>query len=74
MSVRLTVTAANRSRAAARFADRRVFELRTRPPEILLPGANDNHDVKCLQVGHRDMSVPHSLTSFSALYGPRPWI
>jgi hypothetical protein len=60
------VTAARRSAAAALLDERRVFEDRNFPPDILLPGARHNHDVKCFTVGHRDMSVPHSATSFSA--------
>lgn len=35
------MTAAMRSTAAARFADLRVRELRTRLPEILFPGASE---------------------------------
>ncbi len=61
-----TETAARRSKTAARFADRRVRELSTLPPEILLPGASVNQDVKCFTVGHRAMSVPHSATIRSA--------
>jgi hypothetical protein len=38
------------------------------PPEILLPGANESQDVKCLALGHADRSVPHSLINFSARY------
>jgi len=62
-----TLTAAIRSSAAARFADRRVLELSKRPPEILLPGAKLNQDVKCLAEGHLLMSSPHSATSRSTL-------
>ncbi len=47
--------------------DRRVFELSTRPPEILLPGANVNHDVKCFAVGHFFISSPHSATKRSTV-------
>jgi hypothetical protein len=54
--VRPTLTAAMRSSALARLADRRVFELSTRPPEILFPGARQSHDVKCFAVGHLVMS------------------
>jgi hypothetical protein len=50
----------------ALLEERRVLEDSTLPPEILLPGARHSHDVKCFTVGHRDMSVPHSATSFSA--------
>ena len=56
-------TAAIRRSTAARLADRRVLELSTRPPEILLPGARLSHDVKCLAVGHLLMSSPHSAMS-----------
>src|SRR5258708_35904659 len=45
--VRPTFTAAMRSRAAARFDERRVLELRTRPPEILLPGATCRVTTSC---------------------------
>lgn len=37
-------------------------ELSTLPPEILFPGACVSHDVKCLTVGQRVMSVPHAAT------------
>lgn len=56
----LTETAASRSRTVARFAERRVFELRTFPPETLLPGASVSQDVKCFAVLYRVMSDPHS--------------
>ena len=49
-----------RSNAVARFDDRRVLELRRRPPEILLPGAKLSHDVKCLAVGH----LRHVISAF----------
>src|SRR5713101_6514672 len=62
VSVRPTETAAKRRSVAARFVDRRVRELSTLPPEILLPGASVSHDVKCFAVGQRVMSVPHSET------------
>ena len=62
----LTPTAAIRSSAVARFADRRVRELSTLPPDILLPGASVSHEVKCLAVRQRLMSVPHSATILSA--------
>jgi hypothetical protein len=61
------LTAAIRRSAAARFADRRVFELSGRPPEILFPGAKVSQDVKCLTVGHFLMSSPHSATSRSTV-------
>lgn len=51
---------ARRSSVAARLAERRLFELSSRPPETLLPGARHNHDAKCLAVGHLLMSSPHS--------------
>ena len=47
----------------SRLDDRRVLELSRRPPEILLPGARLNHDVKCFAVGHFRMSSPHSAMS-----------
>jgi hypothetical protein len=68
------LTAAMRSRAAARLDDLLVLELSTRPPEILLPGARVSQDVKFLAVGHFLMSSPHSATNRSTVYGPKPWI
>ena len=41
------------------------------PPEILLPGAKQSQEVKCLALGYFVMSVPHSLISFTATYGPK---
>lgn len=46
----------------------------TLPPDILLAGARHNHDVKCFEVGQRDISVPHSAISFRASVDPMPWI
>src|SRR3954464_3088986 len=63
-----------RSTAVARFDDRRVLELRRRPPEILFPGARLSHEVKCLAVGHFVMSSPHSARRRRTVYGPKPWI
>lgn len=60
--------------AAARLADGCVRLLRSRPPEILFCGASVSHDVKCLSVGQRLMSVPISESRRSALYGPMPSI
>jgi len=68
------VTAANRKRAAARLDDRFVLDDKTLPPDILLPGARQSHDVKCFTLGHARRSVPHSPTSFSDRDGPIPWI
>src|ERR1700721_4083274 len=68
------LVAANRNSAAARLDDLRVREESTWPPEILLPGAKQSHEVKCLAVGHALRSVPHSPTSFNASDGPNPWI
>ena len=62
--------AASRRMAAARFADGCVRLLKRRPPEILLFGARVSHEVKCLSVGQRVMSVPISESSRSAVYGP----
>ena len=44
------------------------------PPEILVPGARQSQEVKCLEVGHALTSVPHSPMSFNASDGPNPWI
>src|SRR4028119_389105 len=74
VSVRPTATAASRSRAAARLFERRVLAESTLPPEILLLGARHSHEVKCLALGQAERLVPHSPTSLSARYGPRPWI
>src|ERR1700692_5138665 len=66
--------AASRSSAAARRDDLRVREESTLPPEILLPGARQSQEVKCLALGHALKSVPHSPMSFNASDGPNPWI
>src|SRR4051794_20031089 len=68
------VVAASRSNAAARLDDLRVREESTLPPEILLPGARQSQEVKCLALGHALKSVPHSPMSFNASDGPNPWI
>src|SRR4051794_13466276 len=68
------VVAASRSNAAARLDDLRVREDSTLPPEILLPGARQSQEVKCLALGHALKSVPHSPISFNASDGPSPWI
>jgi hypothetical protein len=60
-------TAAIRSRAAARLAERRVLELSSRPPDTLFPGARLSQEVKWLAVGHLLMSSPHSATSRSTV-------
>ena len=72
MSLRPTVVAANRNSAAARLEDLRVREDSTLPPEILLPGARQSQEVKCLALGHALRSVPHSPMSFNASDGPNP--
>src|SRR6059058_6048202 len=59
--------AAMRKIAAARLAEGCVFELRSRPPEILLWGARVSQDVKCFSVGQRLMSVPISPSKRRAL-------
>ena len=63
-----------RSAAAALFAFRVVLELITLPPLTLLLGLNPNQEAKCFTVGHRLMSVPVSLTTFSAVYASTPSI
>ena len=73
VSLRPIVTAANRSRAAARLEDRLVRDDSTFPPDILLPGAKQSQDVKCLALRHARRSVPHSPTSLSDRDGPIPW-
>ena len=57
---------AMRRMPAARFAEGCVFELRSRPPEILLLGARVSQEVKCFSVGHRFISVPISASKRSA--------
>lgn len=66
--------AASRNSAAARLDDLRVREDSTLPPEILLPGARQSQEVKCLALGPAFRSVPHSPMSLSASDGPNPWI
>jgi len=66
VSVRPMAVAASRNRAAARLELGRVLDDRILPSELLLPGDKQSHDVKCLSVGHFDMSVQHSETSFNA--------
>ena len=68
------MTAAKRKSAAARLDDRLVRDDSTLPPDILLPGARQSQDVKCLALGHARRSVPHSPTSLSDRDGPIPWI
>jgi hypothetical protein len=58
VSLRPIVVAASRNSAAARLDDRRVREDSTLPPEILLPGARQSQEVKCLALGHALKSVP----------------
>jgi hypothetical protein len=48
VSLRPIVTAANRNKAAAGLEDRFVRDDNILPPVILLPGARQSHDVKCL--------------------------
>ena len=72
--LRPMVVAANRNRAAARLGERSVFDDRSLPPEILLPGAKQSQDVKCIAVFQARRSVPHSATRFSASERQRPWI
>jgi hypothetical protein len=59
---------ANRNSAAARLDDLRVRDS-TLPPEILLPGARQSQEVKCLAHGHARRSVPHSPTSLPGIDG-----
>ena len=66
--------AAKRNAAAARLALGLVRLLRVFPPVISLPGHNPNQDVKCLTVGHRVISRPTSLMTFSAVYPSIPSI
>ena len=63
-----------RNRDTALFALGFVRELITLPPLTLLFGLNPNHDAKCFAVGHLLMSVPISLTTFSAVYASTPSI
>jgi len=63
------VTAASRKCTATGLLDLRVLDDSTLPPLILQPGDSDNQDVKCLAVGQRPRSVPHSDTRRSARLG-----
>jgi hypothetical protein len=38
----------------------------TLPPEILLLGAKQSHEVKCFALGQAERSSPHSAMSLSA--------
>ena len=60
--------------AAARLDDLRVRDDSNLPPDILLPGARQSHEVKCFALFQARRSVPHSATSFRASDGPSPWI
>jgi hypothetical protein len=64
-----TVTGAKRSSADARLLERRVGDESTLPPEILLLGARQSHDVKCFALGHAEISRSRTLPR-----APRPWI
>jgi hypothetical protein len=44
----------------------------TLPPVILVPGHKPSQEVKCLSVGKRDMSVPTSETTTSAVVTSMP--
>ena len=50
----------------------RVREESTRPPEILFCGLNPSQETKCLALGQRVMSSPHSLINEITVAGPRP--
>lgn len=65
VSVFPIVVVASRN-AAARLEERRVLLDSTLPPDILLPNAKQSQKVKCLPLGQRVMSLPHSATSFNA--------
>ena len=52
---------------AALFALGFVLELITLPPLTLLLGLRPSHEAKCFAVGHRLISTPTSLTTFSAV-------
>ena len=67
-----SAAAASRSAWAARLAQRLVMPLRPKPPVILVPGHKPIHDAKCLSLAKRDMSVPVSLMTASAVLTPRP--
>src|SRR5260364_81832 len=45
---------------------------KTFPPLILQPGERHHQEAKCLALGHRLRSVPHSETRRSARWGPMP--
>lgn len=71
VSLRPIVTAARRRSAVARLEDRRVREDSSLPPDILLPGLRQSHDVKCFALFQARRSVPHSATSYRASDRPR---
>src|ERR1700693_2196963 len=70
VEVRVRLIAQRRSMTAARLAEGGVLELRRRPPEILLLGANASQEVKCFSVGQGRMYVPISAMICSAACGP----
>jgi len=74
LMIRQIERAASYYHSSARLEDRRVREDSNLPPEILLPGARQSHDVKCFALFQARRSVPHSATSFRASDGPSPWI
>src|SRR6202042_3695261 len=61
-------------RSAPEASRRQGAEHLTSTNRLLLCGARPSHEVKCFAVGHASRLVPHSPTSFSARYGPRPLI
>ena len=69
MSVRPIVTAASLRSAAARLPERRVRDESTLPPEILLLGARQRHQVKCFALGQAGRSSPHSAIDLSGSPG-----
>ena len=70
--VLLIGTAAIQKELPALAAPSRVREESTRPPEILLCGLNPSQETKCLALGQRLMSSPHSLIKVITVAGPRP--
>src|SRR5215210_4788130 len=67
LRLRDKLDAAMRRAVAARFTVGFVLLPSTRPPETLVPGHSPNHDVKCLTVFHRLISVPISPTMVRAV-------
>src|SRR5919199_2763863 len=74
LSLRARLTAAIRNAAAARLAAGFVLLPSTLPPDTFVPGQSPSHEVKCLTLGQRPLSVPISLITANAVDAPIPSI